>query len=49
MKDALSLKASLQIKAAEYWLKLGEADHCFVWGGSFDQVPGPKMGAAWGI
>ena len=26
MKDALSLKASLTIKAAEYWLKLGEAD-----------------------
>jgi hypothetical protein len=26
IKDALLLKASLQIKAAEYWLKLGEAD-----------------------
>jgi len=26
MKDALPLKASLQIKAAEYWLKMGEAD-----------------------
>ena len=26
IQDALLLKASLQIKAAEYWLKLGEAD-----------------------
>src|ERR1039458_6891550 len=26
MEEALSLKTSLQIKAAEYWLKLGEAD-----------------------
>jgi hypothetical protein len=26
MKEALSMKASLHIKAAEYWFKLGEAD-----------------------
>jgi hypothetical protein len=26
MKEDLSLNASLQIQAAEYWLKLGEAD-----------------------
>ena len=26
IEEALPLKASLQIKAAEYWLKLGEAD-----------------------
>jgi uncharacterized protein (DUF2267 family) len=26
IEEALSLNASLPIKAAEYWLKLGEAD-----------------------